>query len=94
MLRLACLITLLAAPAAAQNVECYPRDALVAGLAEQYGEARRGWGLMSTGQVMEVWASEETGTWTVTMSLPNGLICPIASGHDYEVLDDPLPPGL
>ena len=44
------------------------------------------------GAVMEVFASDDTGTWTITVTLPNGLTCLIAAGESFEVLAEALPP--
>lgn len=34
--------------------------------------------------VVELWASEKTGTWTVLMTGPDGRACIIASGQDWQ----------
>ena len=48
-------------------------------------------GLGANNQVVEVFASLETGTWTITVTLPDGTTCLVASGQAYESLTDPLP---
>ncbi|MBE1285807.1 MAG: hypothetical protein GJ676_21015 [Rhodobacteraceae bacterium] len=73
------------------NRNCAPRPAVLERLAEGYGETRRGIGLGSQGAVVEVFASDETGTWTITVTLPNGMTCLIASGQSYENLAESLP---
>lgn len=70
---------------------CGPRDAVVTTLGERYGESRQSIGMGSNGQVMEVFASLETGTWTITLTLPNGVTCLMASGQSFEALEDELP---
>ena len=79
----------LSSPAAAQN--CAPRDLVVERLAEKYGESRQSMGLGSQGAVMEVFASEETGTWTITVTTTAGLTCMVASGQAFEALAEALP---
>ncbi len=74
---------------AAQN--CGPRDRVLVALAERYGESRQSIGLGANNQVVEVFASLETGTWTITVTLPNGTTCLVASGQAYESLAEPLP---
>ena len=64
----------------AQGAQCAPRDNVVTHLAEKYGETRRGIGLAGQGTVMEVYAADATGTWTILMTMPNGTACMIASG--------------
>jgi hypothetical protein len=40
---------------------------------------------------MELYASEDTGTWSITMTLPDGMMCLMASGSNYEVVTEELP---
>lgn len=85
-------LILAAAPAAAQQQDCGPRDVVTATLAAKYGESRVAGGLDDRGPLMEVFASTETGTWTITLTRPNGVTCLIASGQGFEALSAPLPP--
>lgn len=71
---------------------CGPRDAIVARLAEKFSETRRSIGIAANNAVMEVFASEESGSWTITVTLPNGMTCLVASGQAFEVLAEALPP--
>ena len=41
--------------------------------------------------VVEVFASDETGTWTITVTTPNGMTCLVASGQSFEALAEALP---
>ena len=75
----------------AQGAQCAPRDNVVTHLAEKYGETRRGIGLAGQGTVMEVYAADATGTWTILMTMPNGTACMIASGQGYETVTEELP---
>ncbi|UWQ50522.1 hypothetical protein K3722_03465 [Leisingera caerulea] len=84
-------LTLAAAPAAAQSRNCAPRDTVVKRLAEKYGESRQSIGMGQQGMVMETFASDETGSWTITVTTPNGMTCLVASGQSYEVLAEALP---
>ncbi|AEI95045.1 MULTISPECIES: hypothetical protein [Roseobacter] len=78
--------------AAAENPRnCGPREAVVDRLAEGYGETRHSMGLGANNSVVEVFASERTGTWTITVTTPNGLTCLVASGQSFEQLDEVLP---
>jgi hypothetical protein len=70
---------------------CGPRDHVVARLAESYGESRQSIGLGGENQVVEVFASLETGTWTITVTLPNGMTCLVASGQAFEAVAERLP---
>ena len=71
-----------------QQRQCGPRDNVVAILGERYGESRQSIGLGASGQVMEVFASLETGTWTITVTSPAGMTCLVASGQSFEPLDE------
>lgn len=92
---LAALSFLLAtcAPAAAQDIQCAPREPLGAKLATQYDEHARAIGLTSNGMLMELFASLEDGSWTMLLTRPNGMACIIASGTDFGavkvILGDP-----
>jgi hypothetical protein len=63
---------------------CAPRDMVVVRLAERYGETRHAMGLGANNTVFELFASEETGTWTITTTTVNGLACLVASGEGFE----------
>ena len=78
--------------AAAQNSRnCGPRQAVLDRLADGYGETRQSMGLGANNAVIEVFASEESGSWTITVTTPNGLTCLVASGQAYEPLAEALP---
>lgn len=80
--------------AQAASSPCADRDKVVQRLTTNYGETVQGMGLGANNGVMEVFASEETGTWTITVTMPNGQTCLIASGQAYEgaaVLDKIAP---
>ncbi|MFK7875993.1 MAG: hypothetical protein AB8B71_09475 [Paracoccaceae bacterium] len=76
---------------AQQGRNCAPREAVVDRLADGYGESRQSMGLGANNQVVEVFASSETGTWTITVTTPNGLTCLVASGQAFEELVEALP---
>lgn len=72
--------------------QCAARAAVLAELAGRYGETRQGIGLASNNAVMELFASAETGTWTIIVTLADGTTCLVASGESYETLAESLPP--
>jgi Tfp pilus assembly protein PilE len=92
MIRLALLAVLAALPAHAQQAQCGPRADVAAHLTGKFGETRRGMGIAANNTVMEVWASEATGTWTITVTMPDGATCLVASGQGFEALAESLPP--
>ena len=85
------VLSVSASAAAAQTRNCAPRDAVVERLATGYGESRQSIGLGANNQVIEVFASEETGTWTITVTTAQGVTCLVASGQAYEALAEALP---
>lgn len=76
----------------AQGQNCSNREQVVERLSEKYGESRQSIGMAPKGRVVEVYASLETGTWTITVTSPNGVTCLVASGQSFENLDEPVEP--
>ncbi|WP_420862693.1 hypothetical protein [Algirhabdus cladophorae] len=74
-----------------QQRNCAERDAVVERLASGYGETRQSMGLGANNAVVEVFASDETGTWTITVTNPQGVTCLVASGQHFEELAEALP---
>lgn len=70
---------------------CAPRETVLDRLASGFGETRQSIGLGANDHVIEVFASRETGTWTITMTNAQGLTCLIASGQAFETLVEELP---
>ncbi|WP_158967590.1 hypothetical protein [Chachezhania sediminis] len=70
---------------------CGPREVVVDRLADGFGETRQSIGLGANNAVVEVFASDETGTWTITVTMPNGITCLVASGQSFERLAELLP---
>ena len=90
ILALLCLSGI-AVPAAAQQ-NCAAREVVLGHLTENFGESRQSIGKAPEGRVVEVFASLETGTWTITITLPDGLTCLVASGEAFEHLAEDLQP--
>ena len=79
-------------PAQAQSqTKCGPRAAVVKTLAEKYAETRRSIGISANNMVMEVYAAEGSGSWTITVTTPQGLTCLVASGLGFEAVVEELP---
>lgn len=71
--------------------DCAPRQVVIDRLASAYGETRQSIGLGRNNALVEVFASAETGSWTITVTSAAGLTCLLASGLAFETLADPLP---
>ena len=67
---------------------CASRDRVIEQLADRYGETRRSVGLGSDNTMVEVFASDRTGSWTITVTTPEGLTCLVASGQAYQARTD------
>ena len=84
--------TLLASATLSQAQQnCAPRAVVIERLAGAYGETRQSIGLGQNNAVVEVFASADTGTWTITVTTPAGLTCLVASGQAFEALTEHLP---
>ena len=70
----------------AQPNKCGAHDEVAAALATQFGEQTHAIGLSDDDTVMALYASPQTGTWTLTVTLPNGLTCLVASGGNFETV--------
>jgi hypothetical protein len=88
---IACLLIAYPLTASASGPQCAKRDQVMDLLATKYGETRQGMGVADNSSVMEVFASDDTGTWTITVSSPDGIMCLVASGQGYEAMVDELP---
>lgn len=82
---------LAAAQIAHSAPQCDSRETVVALLADRYGETRRAIGIAGDAAVMELFAADATGTWSITMTLPDGTMCLMASGATYEAITEDLP---
>jgi hypothetical protein len=69
---------------------CADRTTVVQRLETRFGEVRQAMGLNRGNSVIEVYASAETGSWTILVTDPNGVSCLIASGELWESETGPL----
>ena len=69
-------------PAQAQTV-CNMRTKIVAQLTEKYGEVSNGLGMQTASQVIELWSSQKTGSWTIIASRADGISCVLATGRNW-----------
>ena len=70
---------------------CGLREAVIERLASSYGETRQSVGIGSNNAMVEVFASDETGSWTILVTMPTGLSCLMASGESFEEVAEVLP---
>jgi hypothetical protein len=97
MVRLFLTAALLAAAGSnhAQSTEsgpaCVERADLIKHLETKYREAPTAVGLADNGSLLEVFASRDGETWTVTVTMPNGISCMVATGQQWQSLLFALP---
>lgn len=78
------------APADAQVVQgsvpvvCHNFAEIAKELGERYEEAPVSLGLQSNGNLVQVFASKRSGTWTLLSTTPAGFACVIAAGKGWE----------
>jgi hypothetical protein len=92
----AAAVGLSAEPAAAQALPqaggalpCKPWQELAKELGHRYAERPVALGLQSNGNLLQVFASEATGTWTLVTMHPSGMACLIGVGDSWEMLSKP-----
>ena len=83
MKALAAVLTLFMASGAVAQANCADRGKVIARLQSKYGETFKGGGLQNAQSVFEVWASDDTGTWTILKSGTDGVSCVMASGTNW-----------
>ena len=76
----------------ADPARCGDHAAVMAGLAQGYGEARQAIALSGDNAVIEIFANAETGSWTITLTRPGGPTCMVAAGAAWQMLAEMLPP--
>lgn len=70
----------LAPPALAQNV-CASRDVLLQSLRQDYSEQPSAMGMSDNGSILELLSTEDGKTWTILMTMPDGISCVVATGE-------------
>jgi hypothetical protein len=71
--------------AAAQTAPtaCGVRSDLLAHLGKKFGEQRNNMMLDARGNLVEVFSNNETGSWTLTVTVPGGPTCVMSSGESF-----------
>lgn len=67
-----------------QRMLCGNRTDIVSQLGEKYGERRHSLGVTGRRGVLEIFVSDETGSWTILVTSPQGVTCLMAAGEAYE----------
>lgn len=76
---------------------CAERSEVIERLSDKYAENFTAGGLRSDRKgstLVEVWSSQETGTFTLLVTYPNGVSCVLVAGTDFfEALPEKMPLG-
>ncbi|WP_245541117.1 hypothetical protein [Yoonia vestfoldensis] len=71
----------------AQALTCADNAVVAQRLAQVYGERRQFMAPGPDGAMTEVFAATDTGSWTIAITLPDGLTCLVASGAAFDWQD-------
>lgn len=71
--------------AASAQPKCGPRDVVLPGFAAKFGEAPAMHGVSSQGHVFELLLSDDGASWTLLVTLPNGMSCLAAEGSAWTM---------
>lgn len=80
----AAVAVLLPVSAIAAPMACSPRDDVVGQLASKFKEAPVAIGLANNGGLIEVLTAGDGATWTIIITMPNGVSCLVAAGEDWQ----------
>jgi len=81
-------ILALLVPGVAMARACLPRAALVEVLQQKYDEHLRMQALTTSGALVEMFVAV-SGSWTIFVTRPDGMACPLASGQGVEMVARP-----
>jgi hypothetical protein len=74
-------------PASAQQQQapaCVKRTELLSHLSNKFQEAPVAMGVADNGALLEVFSTTDGATWTVALTMPNGVTCLVATGQSWE----------
>jgi hypothetical protein len=71
--------------AGAQNIpgSCGARADVVTHLDKKFGEQRNNMMLDARGNLVEMFSNHDTGSWTLTVTIPDGPTCVVNSGESF-----------
>ncbi len=75
-------VALISRPSAAESAGT-PRDVVVKFLGERHAEAPVAYGLAANGGLIEVFTTADGATWTIVLTMPNGMSVVVGSGEAW-----------
>jgi hypothetical protein len=82
------LLAALSLPAPVLAQACLPRTVLVETLEQKYGEHLRMQAMTTPGPLLEMFVAP-SGSWTIFVTQPDGMACPMFSGQGVEMVAQP-----
>jgi hypothetical protein len=67
-----------------QAPACVKRTELLSHLSNKFQEAPVAMGVADNGALLEVFSTTDGATWTVALTMPNGVTCLVATGQSWE----------
>ncbi|MEZ5912993.1 MAG: hypothetical protein R3D84_12880 [Paracoccaceae bacterium] len=71
----------------AEAAQCASRDHVVGQLQSRFGETLQAVAYTPDNATLEVFSSAQTKRWTITLALPDGMSCLVATGRGFEKLN-------
>ncbi len=71
-------------PRAPDNLPCHTYGDLAGQLDNKYHEFPVSMGIQSNGNLLQVFSSIDSGTWTILSIAPSGRTCVVAAGKSWE----------
>ena len=68
----------------ARAIPCFRYADVTRQLRGSYAEAPVSLGVQSNGNLLQVFASAATGSWTIVSTTPDGMACVLAVGNNWE----------
>lgn len=79
----AAMVTVLAATTAEARQVCDKRTDVLTQLSKKYAEKPTAVGVTANGGIVELLSEKDGKTWTLIVTMPNGISCLIAAGSDW-----------
>jgi len=86
-MRFFCVFFLMLSPAVAgadERKACAERGEIISRLSADFGEVGQARGLDNDTKLVEIWASSQTGSWTMLVTDPDGQTCVAAAGEYWQ----------
>lgn len=71
-------------PSVPARMPCHDYQKIAETLGKRYGETPVSLGLQTNGNVLQVFSSAESGSWTILSVAPSGIGCIVAAGERWQ----------